>query len=108
MATRIFLITGTNPDGTAILTNNGNLTCDQSDVIQWNINPGSGVSGICIAKTGGSDIFSSVPAKLASSNNWQGTISASAGGLSESYSISASPCNTENAIWHDPQITVNR
>lgn len=114
MATIIFKITGTNTDGTPTMTRNGktsdgSVTCNKDDVIQWNIQPNSGVSGICIAKSGGSNIFNSGdPKKKGSSNNWAGTISDSAGGLSESYSISASPCDTENAIWHDPQITVNR
>jgi len=114
MATIIFKITGTNSDGTPTMTrkgkaSDGGVTCDTNDVIQWNIQPNSGVSGICIAKTGGSNIFNSDdPKPNGSSNNWSGTISGSAEGLSESYSISASPCKTENAIWHDPQITVNR
>lgn len=107
----IFKITGKNTDGTPIITLNGksstgSATCNEGDEIQWNIQGNSGVTGICIAKTGGSNIFSSGPSKVGSSNNWKGTISDTAGGNEEDYSISASPCATPNAIWHDPRITV--
>ena len=106
--TRVFTIIGTNADGTAIVTDNGNVTCNKGDTIQWNISPRTEISGICIEKTGGSNVFSSGPAKLASSNNWQGTISQTAGGLEENYKICATPCGSDNPICHDPQITVNR
>ena len=112
MATITFAITGTNSDGTPSMELNGNpsngdVTCDVGDTIQWNINPGVNISGLCITKTGGTDIFGGDLQKRGNSNNWYGVVANDTGGQEEDYRIAASACTEQNKVWHDPRITVN-
>jgi hypothetical protein len=113
MATIVFTITGTNSDGTPTMTlnnqsSNGDVTCNVGDTIQWNIAPNSGVTGLCIQKTGGTDVFDGGLGTRGNSNNWSGEIANGTGGDDEEYSIAASACADENKVWHDPRITVNQ
>ncbi len=86
-------------------TVNGDIDCSTGDTIQWNINPNSGVSAICIKKTGGTDVFDGDLQQRGNSNNWYGVVANDTGGDEEDYSIAASAC-PEAKVWHDPKITV--
>lgn len=107
MAKRVIKVTGLNANGTAILTNGGNLTCDPGDTVKWKIKDDSGVANISVEYTGDTNVFSSGPAKKANSNDWEGTISDSAGGQDETYTVYATAVGSNKAVPLDPKITVN-
>ena len=107
MANRIIQVTGLNSDGTAILSNNGNLTCDPGDNVQWNVSPNAGIASISVVYTGDSNVFSEGPTQVGNSKNWQGTVSDDAGGEDEQYTVNAVAEGSDKAVPLDPRITVN-
>jgi flagellar hook assembly protein FlgD len=107
MATKVVNVKGLNPDGTAILSKGGNLTCDPGDTVKWKIKSDSGVASISVAYTGDTNVFSSGPGQKSNSKNWEGIISDSAGGKDETYTVYATAVGSNKAVPLDPKITVN-
>lgn len=93
------------PGGIALDQGNGNVTSPKNGKVQWN--PGSGIESITIVVTkreGDIDIWSSSPAQLGKSKNWQGTVGSNAG--HEYYSVKWWKTNGKHGD-KDPVITVS-
>jgi hypothetical protein len=93
------------PGGIALDQGNGNVTSAKNGKVQWN--PGSGIESIAIVVTkreGDIDIWSSLPAPLGKSKNWQGTVGGTAG--QEYYSVDWVKTDGTSGN-HDPVITVS-
>lgn len=111
MAVRPIRIMGINPDGSLQLSDNGNTVAQRGDIIQWIIDPNSGVATISsIHDTSAVDVFSPDPSKQpGNSQNWQGTINPNLSPLpqTESYCIYYTKTGSSIVYFNDPIIQVN-
>jgi hypothetical protein len=109
--TRIINITGFS-NGIPIMDNNGNVSCNSGDWVQWNCPPNVGTIE-SISYASGSVVFSSGPGPVGNSGNWKGQISASLfsgtnppTSVDENYNITGNPPGGQPHS-HDPRITVS-
>jgi len=110
MAVRPITIQGINPDGTLILSDNGNTLASRGDTIQWIVGNNSGVATISsIHDTSSLDIFSPDPGKLpGNSTTWQGTINPNLSiPAEESYCIYYTKPGSTAVYMQDPIIRVD-
>lgn len=110
MPNRPIRITGINPDNTLILSDNGHTIALFNDTITWLIHPGSGVEAITAIdkKEGSPNVFSSPPAPVGGSSNWQGTIVSSIRVTTQyEYFIKYRKTGVAGEFIHDPTIQVN-
>ena len=109
MAHRPITILGINSDNSLNLSDRGNTIANPSDTITWHIAQNSGVASITsiLNKAGSPNVFNPVPAPLANSSNWQGTIDpAINSSTEEDYSIGYTKTIGGN-FEYDPKIQVN-
>ena len=109
MANRPISISGINPDGSLILSDNGSTFVNPADTVTWQIGPNSGVSTITgIVDSSVNDVFSPDPAQMANSTNWQGTVNPGiARGSEETYTINFTRADGNGMGSYDPKIQVN-
>jgi Tfp pilus assembly protein PilW len=109
MANRPISISGINPDGSLILSDNGSTNVNPADTVTWQLSPNSGVASINgIIDSSTTDVFSPDPARLANSSNWQGTVNPLiARGSEERYTINYTRANGSETGSFDPKIQVN-
>ena len=110
MAVRPIHIQGINPDGTLQLSDNGNTTANPGDIIQWIVDPQSGVDKISsIHDTSAADVFYPDPTRQpGNSPNFQGTINPNLTPLpqTESYCIYYTVPGSSVVNMSDPIIQV--
>ena len=93
-------------NGSISMTNNGNVTCNSNDTIQWN--PDNTISSIdSIVDNSAVNVFSSGPAPVGNSKNWKGTVKTVTTLTEETYTINVTPATTSKKVSHDPKISVN-
>lgn len=109
MANRPISISGINPDGSLILSDNGSTNVNPADTVTWQIGANSGVAAITgIIDSSSIDIFFPDPAPLANSSSWQGTVNPLiARGSEENYTINYTRANGNETGSFDPKIQVN-
>jgi hypothetical protein len=89
-----------------------NFNAQAGQILTWEIQPHSGVNALTgFAQKNvpnNQDVFSSYPAKLSNSSNWQGTVADldSNNSYTDSYEISWQDANG-NSYTYDPMILVN-
>ncbi|MEO6906197.1 MAG: hypothetical protein ABI148_07540 [Ginsengibacter sp.] len=103
--------------GLTLVDENGNsatnFNAHRGHVITWEIQPGSGVNALTgFAQknvNGNQNVFSSYPAKLGNSRNWQGTVDkdlSPSNSFTDTYEIGWQD-SQGNSYTYDPAIQVN-
>jgi hypothetical protein len=95
--------------GDLTLSDHGNTNARKGEVITWKIGPHSGVDSITAitVKPNSTNVFSSGPAKLGNSSNWQGKIKTEMEiPIDEDYNIYWNDSSGVNHCY-DPRISVN-
>ena len=93
-------------NGVITMSNNGNVTCNSGDTIQWN--PDSTIAQIdSIVDNSSVNVLSSGPGPVAESKNWKGIVKTVTQLTEESYTINVTAASTSDKVTVDPRISVN-
>lgn len=109
MANHTITILGINKDGTLKLSDGGKTSALPGDTITWVIGAASGVASITkIEDKSSINVFSSDPAPVSGSTNWQGTINPTppASKEIEKYKIKYTKSGDGKEYSFDPEIEV--
>ena len=101
MANRPITILGINADNSLDLSDHGKTIANPGDTVTWHVGHNSGVASITsiVNKASSPNVFNPLPAPLAGSSNWQGTIDPSITSvMEEDYSIGYTKNYLQNYI----------
>lgn len=93
-------------NGVITMTNNGNVSCNSGDTIQWN--PDNTIAQIdSIVDNSSVNVFSSGPGPVGQSKNWSGVVKTVTQLTEENYTINVTAASTSKKVTVDPRISVN-
>jgi hypothetical protein len=97
-------ISGIDGNGNLIMTNNGNASTDKNSNVVWVVTSND-VTSISISIATNPGIWSSIPAPVGNSKNWQGTVG-DFPRQGEDYNIGFTTSVGKSGS-HDPRIQIN-